>query len=383
MSLFYAIGDGLVSRDELVEKSLIGASKVFKKALTKEPSRAQLEFSSGIATAKNIITATAMNKRGQPVKPKDIGLGRPLTIEIRHVYPGKYPKSGVGTKKGMLITSAMKGIEVYNGMPRAINFLIKKAKAKMPIRYVDPTAIGTPLIFYSPAVTSLNSTLKIEIAVDDFPEKVFKTLSAVAKKASGIPIFAIASTSLFIAGEILNLAGILGNAIFDRGPKFEEIISVSFDRPGDFVTVADFRLLMDGKHKRELDNKYKVNNQGVLVSQENGTPYEGDYPYVVLCFDGRKRDGYKNFTPTAATADILESFYGSEDMQSMSFDVVINAMELYSDWEYRQLALQKNKEVLDLKQDDSNYAKNKKYLKKVRDAALKNIKKDELKPKFG
>ena len=42
-----------------------------------------------------------------------------------------------------------------------------------------------------------------------------------------------------------------------------------------------------------------------LVS--NGKPYDGDGPYIVLLLDGKKRK-FKDFTPTAATAALLEKF---------------------------------------------------------------------------
>jgi len=71
----------------------------------------------------------------------------------------------------MLVTTAMKGLSVYKGSPRAVNFVMKDIEPKSHIRNVDPTQVGTPLVFYSPALTSLNSVLKVEIAFADFPEE--------------------------------------------------------------------------------------------------------------------------------------------------------------------------------------------------------------------
>lgn len=60
-----------------------------------------------------------------------VGIGKPLTIEIRHIYTGQYPKTrsfgrgGQRRNQGMLVTSAMKSIATFDAAPRAVNFLTK------------------------------------------------------------------------------------------------------------------------------------------------------------------------------------------------------------------------------------------------------------------
>ena len=54
-----------------------------------------------------------------------IGPGKPLTVEIAHVYTGKYPATIFGSSP-MLVTSAVKNMDVTGASSEAVNFLINK-----------------------------------------------------------------------------------------------------------------------------------------------------------------------------------------------------------------------------------------------------------------
>jgi hypothetical protein len=378
MPLFYALGDALIKRDELLEKVWGGKLNAFQRSKDVLPSEACVEFSNGALTSLNASPAPVLGTASEPIKPEPIGIGKPLTIEIREVYTGEYPRKFLRSSSDMLVTTPMKGIEVFNGSPRAINFLEKSVGQRRRFRNTDPTQPGTPLVFYSPALTSMNSVLKVEAAFDEFPGEVFSALATATQSAAGIPVFAPASAYLFAAGQLINLASKLGDLAFDNKPEFGETTEVSFDRPGDFAAVADFRLLMAENQFREIAKDYKVDAKGTLVRVADGTPYDGDYPYVVLCFDGRKRKNYEGFNSTAATADLLERFIGGKNQLSVQMDTALEGMKLYSDMRFRQQAQRVQEEILEEADPDR-----KAELIKQRDAAAKNILCADLKPKFG
>jgi hypothetical protein len=78
-------------------------------------------------------------------------LGKPLTVQLRHIYTGNKAEGFWGTKD-MLVASAMKSISTYDAAPRAINFLVPKTKNNRNFRAVDATDKGTPIICYSPSL---------------------------------------------------------------------------------------------------------------------------------------------------------------------------------------------------------------------------------------
>jgi hypothetical protein len=377
----YAVGDCLVTRDELVEKQSTGAIHDFNEALTGKKST-KLKFSRGFVNTDSLKKNLSFDGTGQPIKPVAIGIGAPLTIEIRQVYTGRYPRTNFFRKStDMLVTSAMKGIQVYNGAPRAVNFLQSNVKKGATLRNVDPTQCGTPIIFYSPALTQINSTLKIEMAFDEFPSEFFEVLKKAFGTAAGIPVFAPASAYLVIAGEVINLVSAVGKACLDSTPEFEAVTELTFDRPGGMAMKADFRLLMDEQGLSEIGGTYGVNDEGKLVHNQTRQEYKGDNPYVVLCFDGRPRKEYTDFTPTAATADTLGKFLGGKNIGQASIETVLSAMKLYNDWEFRNTAIKYNDEYTTLKNASGDPDRLEELLK-LREAALKNIGNEAIKPSF-
>jgi hypothetical protein len=66
---------------------------------------------------------TLMNPHGVAFTP--IGPYQPLTVEIAHVYTGKYPSSIFGSSP-MLVSSALKNIDATGASSEAVNYLINK-----------------------------------------------------------------------------------------------------------------------------------------------------------------------------------------------------------------------------------------------------------------
>ena len=195
MANYRILGNALVTNDELKEKAVLGHLKKFNSQLSKKSNSASIEFNSGLLTPTNSFGAKT------PFTP--VGPGKPLTIQIRHLYTGKYPKKGLFDKtKDMLVTSAMKSISTFNAAPRAVNFLSKDIKQKHGMSNPAATEDGTPLIHYTPALTETNTILTLEFGFDEFPDESFEVVGNALSQAAGIPLFMSASSHLLAASSI-------------------------------------------------------------------------------------------------------------------------------------------------------------------------------------
>src|SRR5690242_3277119 len=91
MPTYLAIGDALITRDELIEKAATGEFSNFVRIIQENPDKAILELSTGKAAALDVTTTsdgtTVLTRAGF----EPIDLGKPLAIEIRHIYTGQYP----------------------------------------------------------------------------------------------------------------------------------------------------------------------------------------------------------------------------------------------------------------------------------------------------
>ena len=376
MAIFYALGDALVTEEELQEKQDFGNFAKFAADLKENRAVASLEFSTGLLTGENILESTVLPS-GAPVGFEKIGPGLPLTIEIRHVYTGKFPESTFwsGKKQGMLVTSAMKSIATFNAAPRAVNFLEDNVQAGHNLRTPAATQQGTPLIYYSPALIERNTVLTLEMGFDEFPNQIFNVVSSALNQAAGIPIFLTAGAYLLGAGAITKLLGEIGSRLFDCPPKFKATEPLAFKRPGDIPPQADFRLIIDQDVNPAVLQDYRISQDGRLVNK-SGSPYDGDNPYMIISLDGRKDEDYAKFTATAASSALLEQYYNIREGQNGSLVPILDAIKLYNDWKFRQKADAISGELKKLPANSEEYKKKKSEY----DAMVKNIMDDLLKP---
>lgn len=126
MAIYYALGDALVGKDELQSHISDGKLQRFLSDAINLKSGAKHKFISGSATTENILRSIE-TEDGDVIGFEPIGIGKPLNIHIRHIYTGNKAEGFWGSKD-MLVASAMKSIAVYDAAPRAINFLVPKAK---------------------------------------------------------------------------------------------------------------------------------------------------------------------------------------------------------------------------------------------------------------
>ncbi len=337
MALFFTMNGQIADRDELSKKQPVDIADLT--SLRVSGAKSVTKAATGVAPAD--AHDGVQNANGEVVPFAPIGQGKPLAIEIRNVYTGKDPEPSWFSKtKDLVVTSATKGIVQYAAAPRAVNFLKNKVSAHQSQTYVAAPEEGTPVVYYSPAMTNDSIVVTIEAVTRDFPTEVFKKIASTVQAAAGIPMFATASMYLVAGGIVANLIADLGQAIFNGTPFFRETVSIDLFRPGSPITLAGFALVVPDNGADELRDGYQFDQvNGRLVRKDDaGSPYRGDIPYVVLSYDGNDRATYKDFQATQATAAILDKFFNLGPDHKEPADVLIRAMQLANDIEFRDRA---------------------------------------------
>ena len=305
-----------------------------------------------------------------------IGIGLPLAVQIRHVYTGQFPKQSFFAKnKDMLVTSAMKDVAIFNAATRAVNILRKGVAAGAGFDTPQATEQGTPLIWYTPAVTSSSTILTLEIVFDEFPDEILSRISGAVSSLAGIPIFMPASGYLLMASTIVKLAGGLGQALFDGKPVFSATETIDFDTPGAPIAEAEFRIIcspgLDASEFRFIPKRGLV-GQGDKV-------YDGPEPYVVISLDGKKREEWASFSATMASAAVMQKFYNVKDDTETAIDTVVEAMKLFNDFKFRSQVDALDKRIATVAAGSAEL----KELTQKRNALAANILTDVLQPTQG
>lgn len=283
-----------------------------------------------------------------PFEP--IGLGRPLTLEIRHIYTGEFPRTKKimrgrllsARARDMLVTSAVRSQAVFDGAGRAVNVLERNIKSHS--HWSNPSAVdsGTRLVWYSPAQIDRQTDVTIEVGFDEYPEEVFENFGAKMQQAAAIPAFASVSLYLTAAGEASQLWAKIAERLFEY-PQITFDAPICFRTPGEVSASEGFALVTrKGKQvDRDWLSEHKILD-GELVRRDNDKPYRGDIPYVVISLDGSRRDDLTDFAPKAAAAAIVERFYGETDEHDADgptpLEMIQTAMVLYNDLQFRAKA---------------------------------------------
>ncbi len=372
MPLYFAIGNVIVSRDELRQKSSELAT--LHRAVEANNRDISVAFSTGLISSDAMLASAPAPGTFTP-----IGMGKPLTVQIRHVYTGEFPHSSFfSPRKDMILTSAIKDITVYNAASRAVNFVRKSVPAASNFDSPKASEDGTPLVCYVPAITSPSSVLTLELVFDVFPDDFFGKLSSTFSNLSGIPIF-LPSSGYLLAGSVLvKLVGNLGHALFDGKPAFDPNVSLDFDVPGVPPITADFRVVCNSDF--DPTPFHFVPGKG-LVDQA-GKTYSGIAPYIVLSLDGKEQPHFANFTQTVASASLLKQFFDVQDGSSAVLDTFVDAMRLLNDSKLRTEAdkVQAQIDTLITGGADAN-SDDVKSLKERKKALAANILAEVLKPK--
>lgn len=421
MPIYNVVGDAIVSEAELIEKRTNGDLDGFMESLASGSEDAFVDFSTGRLRASQAIvrksqasTGTALEKVSTPllllkqdhmdeiaqveraedvakdtlVPFEKVGYGRPLTVEIRHVYTGEHPHTLFGGGTGMLVTSAIKSVDTFDKAARAVNIL--KSNVQVGEHVQGPPAVedGTRLVYYTPALTDASLSLTLEASFDNYDPGVLEAVSSAMTKAGGLPLFASASVALgpyAAPAAVLLLAGgmatkIVGNLLrsrFDREPEFSATDSLSVGHPGEELLTEGFKLVTEADVDEAWRDEHRCGPDGVVRDRDRRR-YRGDVSYMVISVDGRENDKYKQFTATAASAKLLEQYYGLGEQKMEPLEALVQGISLYSDLKYRHEAdaLAKKIEAL----GDNGDAEELKKLKQQHEAMVKKISEDKLKP---
>lgn len=370
MPIYYPMGTALVTLDELLEKSATGQLKKFKEALVAEPKKASINFSTGQAEGTAIFKNLKLSPEAPAVPFVEVGLHKPLTLQLRYVYTGKSPDG-----KDMLLSSAIKGMTTYEGAPRAVNLLARGVKTNAAFEGVPAHEMGTFLVFYSPAILETQANLHLEIGFDKFPQDLFDSIGSALASAGKIPIFAAVSGILVAAGAITKLFAKVAEALIDDDPFFQEDETIHIFQPGAQIPEPGFRLITTKHFPKDELKEYRYDS-GILLDKTN-MAYSGPHPYIVISLDGRPNDDYKSFTATAATTALIERFYKVKQGSDTAIPAFVEALELFNDLRFRSQALAVAKELKDPKDKESGEYKE----RKARfDSLVKSILHEELRP---
>lgn len=369
MALHYVLGKDVVSKEHYSQvmnpRRLTELAAQFKTS-----PRASVNIAGHAIKVKDILEP--LDSSGDTFKP--IEYGKPLTVEIRWAYTGNNPEKRWGTKlKDMMITSAFKSIAAFNEAPRAVNLLKSRVGAHSNIKW-EATDKGTSLAFYAPAIVDSATRATFEVIFDSFPDDKIRGLGEAIDSAARIPVFAPQSGYLLFAGSLLNLTATVGHSIFDGKVVLSFTDTITFARPGSKPTRAGWRILTQATSADDFLLKLKVGDEGQLF-YENGKPYDGDFPYIVISLDGGEVKGYEQFTPTAASAALLDKFLGIKEGKATMMDNALEGLKLYSDYRFRKQAEDAQKELQKIKPSDPAYNKKNKEL----EALKANILHEELK----
>ncbi len=348
MSVYYVVGSTLVPQDEVHEKGIAGLSG-----------------------------AAAVAAGVQPVPGTEpVGPGKPLSVILRHAYTGRFPKGSTfgGSRKDLLISSAVRDVfTTFNAAPRAVNIIKRRLPKGSSITGVNATESGTPLVFYSPAVTMVSTTVTVEMSFDDYPDELVSRIGNAIVSAGGIPLFGPYGPVMIGVGLAIKLVSTVVNALTDSKAEFSVSERLEFELPDGAPLDAGYRVLCEPT----FDPSELSFTLGTGLVDKSGKPYNGDEPYLVLLIDGKKQDAFKEFTPTAATAALLERFLQQKDGSELVIDSIVDAVRIYSDLRFRKEADRLSEQLKGLNESSDEY----KALKKKMDALLSNINEQLLKPK--
>jgi hypothetical protein len=280
----------------------------------------------------------------------------------------------------MLMTSAVKRLPIFDSAPRAVNAIQNAVEKAFEFADLAATQPGTPLIYYSPALTDRGTAVTVDLVFDKFPEDVVKQVGSLLGSAAGIPLFAPASGYLMAGGMLVKLLAQIGEKLIDGKASFSETLAIDIDRPGRPDTQPGFAILTNSSEVTalaEAESLEFVPRKG-LRNTSTGKPYEGPGAYVVLSLDGSERPDYVSFAPTMASAAMLDRFLSTGEQRPSGTDLILQSMKAFNDLHFRGKA-----DGIKRKLADADPASDEgKKLKSLFEAYVKNISDETLQPKL-
>jgi hypothetical protein len=334
MGLYRVIGNRIISEAEVAEKRSQGAFRKLESALRARSAEGMMEFMGGGIAIADIAGFGALPPGSNQVSLEPTGVGKPCLVKFETVYSGKHGGGLFGSRKDMLVTSAMKSLHISTAQARAVNYLESKMGARRVRHLPTPTMPGRPVIFYAPSLVSMSAAVKFEMAFDDIDEEDFDKVAQVLQGMGQLPMFMPYSGFFWLAGQLVNIVKEIGSAIFDGEAEFDAEDTFDLTPIVGQPFAADLRFYMNERDWQQLEGKYLIRN-GVLVDQ-SGAPYDGDAPYLLISISGQRVPELDGFTPEAIGADIAAKFYSSTKRSTVLLDVLSKSVGLWSEWQYWQ-----------------------------------------------
>ncbi len=349
MPVAAALGEtfvGLQELDEAVEAS--GESLLNFLEQTQVDQSFSLRLSEHNAIRPADLTK-ARNVKSQSIAYQGIGVGKPLTIVVESIYLGDYPDAlpwVPGFNEGdVLVTSGLRAFQTFEAAPRAVHMLERRAKRRSFLK-AKAVESGSPLVYYTPAVTDASALFSIELSSDrEFNEQLGEAFAKAVRAAGVLPVFAPAAPYLIAAGTAIPIVTKAAQLLARPQTFYAEHVELNFARPGVVLAQPDALLLFPGSDEKALTQKYKLGADFKLRHRETDEPYKGSLPYAVISLDGTERPELQGWSAQAASAVLLERFFTPDELMSKSLDVVSKSLALYNDMTYRDKAAEALKQL--------------------------------------
>ena len=374
MPIAAAVGQTLVGLDELNEVPDSSADRIRDFVGKPEVDTDFTVTVDGDVTIRAEDLARAREVQSSTIPYEGIGVGKPLTIVIESIYLGDYPDSMPWVpyidRGDVLVTSAHKAFESFDAAPRAVHLLEDDAERRA---FLEPKATeqGSPLVYYSPAVTGVSILFSVELSLDrDFSKEIGDALGKAVSAAGALPVFAPAAPYLVAGGVAIPIAMKAVNMLARPQTLFGEHVELNFARPGVELAQPGALVLYGGNDDRAFDG-YKLGH-GFVLRDTEGAPYRGELPYVVISLDGTEQRQFDEWSATAASAALLERFFTSDQLLSKALEVMSESMVFYNDMTYRQKAAEALEDIKTMK------GPRKRQQEELLKAYLKNIKTKEI-----
>jgi hypothetical protein len=374
MPIAAALGETLVGLDQLDDVAGSASGDVIRDFVEKPKVDSNFSMTvDGDVKIGPTELAKAREAKSSAKPYEGIGVGKPMTIVVETIYLGDYPDSmplvPFIDRGDVLVTSGHKAFESFAAAPRAVHLLQENAKRRASLK-AKATHAGSQLVYYSPAVTETAILFSLELSLDrDFNKEIGDALAKAVTAAGALPVFAPVAPYLVAAGVAIPIAWKAVNMLARPSTYFEENVELNFERPGVELAQPGALVLYPGSDDRAF-NRYKL--EGLVLRDEKGAPYRGPLPYAVISLDGAPQKNYEKWSATAASAEVLERFFASDELISTALEVVGESLVLYNDMTYRQKAAEALKESKALK------GARKKQQEDLYKAYVKNIKTEEI-----
>jgi hypothetical protein len=273
---------------------------------------------------------------------KEIGIGKPLSAEIMCIYSGDFIHGFLaGRKRDLLCVSGVRSTATFDASSRAMNLLRPKVAERDYLNFTA-TEPGTPYIYYTKAVDSSSLLLSLELDGDSFNDSLFATISDLLSKAAGLPLFMPASGYLLAGSQLSRIVAEGGNALFESAPFMSASTTINFATAGLPTNIARSMVICRDEHIAEFDSYttqvLDFNGTKRMRLVKDGKEYRGKAPYIIINIDGGEKPDLENFTPTLATNAILKRFYGADNKIAEASKILVDALGLYNDFNYRTKA---------------------------------------------